>query len=191
MSTSSLNSRIHEGSYAHRKQLPLAFRVFARVLCLSLGGGCKSWQARAKARKQFIICLAGSVDVELDDGLSKRTVRLDQPSMGLYVPQMIWTTQGNFTSDCVYLVLASGSYDGRDYVRNYEDFATCGRAERLTNAHDRSLAAEPNLEVRSLWLRYRLRFSVGVFRVSWSECVRRAGTGLGRTGFWANGARSL
>jgi len=96
---------------------------FSRVFYVyRLAAGASRGKHAQKQGKQFIICLVGGVDVELDDGLFKRTVRLDRPTMGLYVPQMIWTTQGNFTSDCVYLVLASGSYDKRDYVRNYEDF---------------------------------------------------------------------
>ena len=75
-----------------------------------------------KALHQFIICLAGSFEVNLDDGRKKKTIRLNRPWQGLHIPPMIWGSETNFDPGTVYLVLASDFYDESDYYREYSDF---------------------------------------------------------------------
>lgn len=71
---------------------------------------------------QFLICLAGSFDVDLDDGIEKRKVHLNRPWKGLHVPPMIWAAEVNFDPGTVCLVLASAPYDESDYIRDYDAF---------------------------------------------------------------------
>ena len=71
---------------------------------------------------QILICLSGSYDVVLDDGHSKKNIKLNQPWKGLYIPPMIWATEVNFDSGSVCLVLASHDYDEADYIREYSKF---------------------------------------------------------------------
>lgn len=75
-----------------------------------------------RALEQVIICLSGGVEVSLDDGRERRTVRLNRPWQGLYVPPLVWAAEGNFDPGTVYLVLASAPYDERDYLRDYDEF---------------------------------------------------------------------
>lgn len=75
-----------------------------------------------KTLHQFIICLAGSFDVNLDDGKKKKTIHLNRPWEGLYIPPMIWGSETNFDPSTVYLVLTSNFYDESDYYREYSDF---------------------------------------------------------------------
>ena len=75
-----------------------------------------------RACQQFIVAVKGSLDVELDDGETVRTVHLDKPSEGLLIPAGIWATEKNYSEDVLYLVLASDHYDEADYFRCYEDF---------------------------------------------------------------------
>jgi len=75
-----------------------------------------------KALYQFLICLAGSFDVVLDDGKDKKTIHLNRPWEGLYVPPMIWAAEENFDSGSICLVLTSDSYDEEDYIRDYDEF---------------------------------------------------------------------
>src|SRR5512133_855331 len=49
-----------------------------------------------KTLQQVLICLAGSFDVVLDDGIRQRTVHLNRPWRGLYMPPMIWGAEANF-----------------------------------------------------------------------------------------------
>jgi dTDP-4-dehydrorhamnose 3,5-epimerase-like enzyme len=72
--------------------------------------------------QQLIIAMAGSLDVELDDGASKRVFHLASPDRGLYVCPMIWRTLRNFAEDTVCLVLASERFDEADYFHNYDEF---------------------------------------------------------------------
>lgn len=72
--------------------------------------------------EQVMIAVAGSVDVELDDGFRKRMFRLSRPDQGLYVTPMIWRSLGNFAAGTVCLVLASQRFDESDYFRDYDEF---------------------------------------------------------------------
>ena len=72
--------------------------------------------------KQLLICVSGSVDILLDDGKNKDTIRLDSPDKGLYIDVFIWREMHNFSQDAVLLVLASEHYKEEDYIRDYERF---------------------------------------------------------------------
>lgn len=78
---------------------------------------------------QFLICLSGGLDVQLDDGEEKRTIHLNRPWMGLHIPPMIWASEGEFDPGTVYLVLASDYYDESDYYRDYESFVAARLAQ--------------------------------------------------------------
>ena len=74
------------------------------------------------ALQQFLVCLAGSFDVAIDDGSSKGRIHLNRPWKGLYVPNMIWAAEVNFDPGSVCLVLASALYDESDYIRDYAEY---------------------------------------------------------------------
>lgn len=75
-----------------------------------------------KTLQQVLICVSGECDICLDDGHERETVRLSNPSCGLYVGNNIWREMSNFSKDAVLLVLASELYDESDYIRNYDEF---------------------------------------------------------------------
>ena len=75
-----------------------------------------------KQCQQFLICLHGSCRVLLDDGTQRCEVILDRPDMGVYMPEMIWGTQYQYSADAVLLVFASRPYEADDYLRTYEEF---------------------------------------------------------------------
>lgn len=68
---------------------------------------------------QFLVAVSGSFEVELDDGINKKTVYLNQPYKGLHIKPGIWASEVNFSSGAICLVLASHYYDENDYVRSY------------------------------------------------------------------------
>lgn len=72
--------------------------------------------------QQFLICAHGSLAVIVDDGHQRKEVVLDTPSLGLYLPPMVWSVQYRFSKDAALAVLASDPYDASDYVRDYEEF---------------------------------------------------------------------
>ena len=85
------------------------------------GGSTRGGHAH-KELKQFIVAIAGSFDVVLDDGTEKRRIHLNRSYNGLYVCPMIWRELDNFSSGAVCMVLASLKYTEEDYLRNYAEF---------------------------------------------------------------------
>jgi hypothetical protein len=75
-----------------------------------------------KDLQQFIVCLSGSFDVEVDDGNSNKKFHLNRPWKGLYIPSMIWAAEVNFDPGSVCLVLASEKFDESDYYRSYSEY---------------------------------------------------------------------
>jgi len=71
---------------------------------------------------QFLVCVQGSCSVLLDDGTVRKSVSLDNPHTGVYVPPKVWSVQYNYSPDAILLVLASDRYDAGDYVRDYDSF---------------------------------------------------------------------
>ena len=71
---------------------------------------------------QFLICLSGSFDVKVDDGLNQDTIHLNRPWKGLHLPPKIWASEVNFDSGSVCLVLTSDHYNEADYCRDYDEF---------------------------------------------------------------------
>ena len=78
---------------------------------------------------QFLVCIAGSVRVMLDDGRKRCKVTLDRCDIGLYVPPMVWKTHYAFADDTALMVFASHAYDAGDYIRSYDEYldATSGQ----------------------------------------------------------------
>jgi UDP-2-acetamido-3-amino-2,3-dideoxy-glucuronate N-acetyltransferase len=72
--------------------------------------------------EQFLICQRGSVTAVVDDGVTREEIRLDRPSLGLYMPALTWGTQYEYSPDAVLLVLASDPYDADDYIHDYDEF---------------------------------------------------------------------
>lgn len=73
---------------------------------------------------QFLVCLRGSLSIVLDDGKSSEEIALDRPSIGLYLPPMIWAVQYRYSADALLLVFASDPYDAGDYIRDYDEFVS-------------------------------------------------------------------
>lgn len=79
--------------------------------------------------QQLIIAVSGSFDVVIDDGQSKKVVRLDDPRYGLYICPMIWRELKSFSENAVCVVLASLHYDEDDYCRDYEAFVDASSSQ--------------------------------------------------------------
>lgn len=71
---------------------------------------------------QFITCVRGACSILIDDGKTREEIRLDDPTLGIYLPPMIWSSQFGHTPDAVLQVLASHHYDAEDYIRDYGAF---------------------------------------------------------------------
>lgn len=75
-----------------------------------------------KELHQFVVCLSGSFDVHLNDGIETKIIHLSKPKEGLYIHPMIWASEIEFSPGAVCLVLASDYYDEEDYYRDYVEY---------------------------------------------------------------------
>ena len=85
------------------------------------GGAVRGGHAHKKLQ-QLIIAIAGSFDVILDDGDTRKTISLNRSYQGILIPNMTWRELENFSSGSVCLVLASELYEEEDYYRDYDEF---------------------------------------------------------------------
>lgn len=96
-----------------------------------------------RANQEFVVALSGSFDVVVDDGERKKTFTLNRSYYGLYIPQGLWRTIENFSTNSLALEFGSEHYDEADYIREYEDYLkycqqTAGTAAPTVNHETRS-----------------------------------------------------
>ena len=75
-----------------------------------------------KENEEFIVALSGSFDVLLDNGKEKKKFSLNRSYYGLYVPNIIWRSLENFSTNALCMILASRHYSVDDYIRDYDEF---------------------------------------------------------------------
>jgi hypothetical protein len=75
-----------------------------------------------KTLHEVIIAVSGSFDVILDDGEKNRKFSLNRSYYGLYVPNLIWRSLENFSTNSLCLILASKGYMESEYIRDYGEF---------------------------------------------------------------------
>lgn len=72
--------------------------------------------------EQLLVAANRAVSIVLDDGKERTEARLTDPSVGLYLPPLVWGIQYKFEPGTVLMVLASDPYDPADYIRDYDSF---------------------------------------------------------------------
>jgi dTDP-4-dehydrorhamnose 3,5-epimerase-like enzyme len=71
---------------------------------------------------EFIIPVAGSFSIWLDDGQTRVKLLMDKPNIGVIVPPMTWSYLVDFQPETVCLVLATHPYSPPGYIYDYRDF---------------------------------------------------------------------
>lgn len=77
--------------------------------------------AHRKLRQAFI-CLAGTVDLKLEDGQNEETIKLSANRKVTTIGPYIWRELHNFSSDSIILVLADQEFSEADYIRDKTEF---------------------------------------------------------------------
>ena len=70
----------------------------------------------------LLVNVGGSSKVRVDNSRESEVIVLDKPGMGLYLPPMLWKDMYDFSPDSILLVLASRHYDGKEYIRDYQEY---------------------------------------------------------------------
>lgn len=77
----------------------------------------------ANRESEFVLInVAGTSKVRVDDGKEERIIELNRPMMGVYLSKMLWKDMYDFSEDSVLLVLANTHYNGKEYIRDYNDY---------------------------------------------------------------------
>lgn len=94
-----------------------------RVYCIyGVGDEIRRGFHAHKKLKQLLVCVSGSCELILDDGLRREEIHLDSPAKGLLIERPLWREIAHFSHDGVLLVVASERYDPDDYIWDYEEF---------------------------------------------------------------------
>ena len=72
--------------------------------------------------QQVIFCIQGTITLTLDNGRKRKKVLLNKPNEGVFLEKMVWHEMADFKKNTILLILASGVFDEKDYIRNYEQF---------------------------------------------------------------------
>ena len=75
-----------------------------------------------KKNKEFIIALSGSFDVIIKDGKTRKKFSLSRSYYGLYIPNMLWRSLENFSTNALAVILSSSLFHANDYVRDFNEF---------------------------------------------------------------------
>ena len=83
---------------------------------------------------QFLICISGECEVEIDDGHDSKVYNLNMSDFGILIPPGIWGKIKYKEENTVLLVLASHEYDPKDYLHDYEEFKKLARGKNENNS---------------------------------------------------------
>jgi len=75
---------------------------------------------------EIMVAVHGSFVVDLDDGIEKYSVLLDDPTKGLIIRPGIWFRTHSYYNDGVSMILANEEYSRSRYTYDYEEY----RAQR-------------------------------------------------------------
>jgi|ERR1700682_270425 len=81
--------------------------------------------------EQCLIAVSGALDVQVEDSTTTQTYHLDDPTVALYVPPLIWVRLQNFTSHAVCLVVASTHYEPATVIRDWDEYLLRARATKV------------------------------------------------------------
>jgi hypothetical protein len=72
--------------------------------------------------EEFIICIKGSIEVELCDAQGMQTFYLETPRKGVYVPPLTWITVTVTALETICVVMTSANYEPDEYIHDAAEF---------------------------------------------------------------------
>jgi dTDP-4-dehydrorhamnose 3,5-epimerase-like enzyme len=100
----------------------LGFQISRIYYIYSIKKNTKRGFHAHKSLRQFAWCPYGDITFNLDDGYSRKEVRLNHPFDGLLIEIGIWHEMIWNKKNSVLCVAASDYYKESDYIRDYDEF---------------------------------------------------------------------
>jgi len=101
-------------------QVPFVIRRIFHMFDMPVGSH-RGGHAHRRCQ-QFLLAMAGRLQVATRSAEGTQTVLLSRPDQGLYVPAMTWLDVIAVDPGSVCLVLASDAYDAADYIHDPAEF---------------------------------------------------------------------
>lgn len=115
-----LDPRGNLSFFENSNQIP--FDIKRTYWIYDVPGGEMRGSHAFKESHEFIIALSGSFDVVLNDGEKEMKYSLNRSYYGLYVPNLLWRSIENFSTNSLALIVSSIPYDAADYIRDFDEF---------------------------------------------------------------------
>ena len=115
-----LDPRGNLSFFENSKQIP--FDIRRTYWIYDVPGGEMRGSHAFKDSHEFIIALSGSFDIILNDGKNEMKYSLNRSNYGLYVPNLLWRSIENFSTNSLALIVSSITYDPSDYIRDFDEF---------------------------------------------------------------------
>lgn len=71
---------------------------------------------------EVVVPVCGAFDMTVDDGMTKSTVHLDSPNVGILIPAGVWCQLSGFAPNTVCVVMASHPYNAGGYIHDYNTY---------------------------------------------------------------------
>ena len=111
------------GNLSFAEQLNhIPFEIKRTYWIYDVPGGEERGGHAFKGNQEFIVALSGAFDVVVDDGANKKTFSLSRSYYGLYIPQGLWRTIENFSTNSLALEFGSMHYNEVDYIYEYDEY---------------------------------------------------------------------
>ncbi len=101
-------------------QLP--FEVKRAYWIYDVPGGEKRGGHAYMELDEVVIALSGSFDVVINEGDGEKRYVLNRSYDALYIPHLVWRSLENFSTNSLALILASTTYNERDYIRDFNAY---------------------------------------------------------------------
>lgn len=115
-----LDPRGNLSFFENSNQIP--FDIKRTYWIYDVPGGEMRGSHAFKESHEFIIALSGSFDIVLNDGEKEMKYSLNRSYYGLYVPNLLWRSIENFSTNSLALIVSSIPYDAVDYIRDFDEF---------------------------------------------------------------------
>ncbi|MDC1416936.1 FdtA/QdtA family cupin domain-containing protein [Flavobacteriaceae bacterium] len=117
-----LDSRGNLSFFENSNQIP--FDIKRTYWIYDVPGGEKRGGHAFKKSHELIVALSGSFNIVLNDGNEEVTYTLNRSYNGLYVPNLIWRSIDNFSTNSLALIVSNIKYNSQDYIRDFKEFKT-------------------------------------------------------------------